>query len=120
MNTRELNDAAAQYERATRGYRQQFDGLTAERLDELEDLADADVPAALVAERLGLLADWQERLQALAVAVGTAPALQPYVRAQRAAYEAAHAKTNAAFVGWYFGGWSALPDSSHTTGETDR
>lgn len=120
MNTRELNELVSEYERATRGYRQHFDGLTVEWLDEVEELADVDAPAALVAERLGLLATWQQRLRELGAAVQDVPALRPYLSGERAAWTAAYARTTAAFTGWYFDGWTTQPDSDDTMGETDR
>jgi hypothetical protein len=93
----------------TRELKELFDGLTAERLTELEDLTDSDAPAALIAERLGTLASWQQELRALEAAQA------PEAAEQRALWQALFARTTAAFTGWYFGGWSALPDE-----ETNR
>jgi hypothetical protein len=120
VNTRELNGLVAEYERIARGYRQHFDGLTVESLDEIEELADSDAPAALVAERLGVLATWQQQLRVLSAAVHDVTALRPYLADERAAWQAAYARTNEAFTGWYFDGWAIRPDSIDTTGETER
>ncbi len=93
----------------TRALSELFDGLTAERLAELEELTDSDAPAALIAERLGTLASWQQQLKALEAAQ------DPAAAEQRALWRALYVRTTAAFTGWYFGGWSALPDE-----ETNR
>lgn len=118
MNNRPLNSLLAEYEQGTAQYRALFDGLTAGLLDALEDAADADAPTALVGQRLAALADWQRQLRTLSTAAAGAPVLQPYLTAEQAALEAAHGRTNAAFVGWYFSGWAVMP-ADHA-GETGR
>ncbi|MER5384476.1 hypothetical protein ABT040_30155 [Streptomyces sp. NPDC002688] len=119
MNSRELNAAVAQYEQAVRSRLPLFDGLSAAQLDELEDLSDSDAPAALVAERLGTLAIWQQQLGDLEAAAADDTEVRSGMEAQRQLWRALYARTTAAFTGWYFGGWSALPQND-TAEETNR
>ncbi|MFF9494251.1 hypothetical protein [Streptomyces flaveolus] len=107
-----------EYEGAVQPSRALLEDLTPERLEVLE-LADSDAPAALVAELLGVLADWQQRLQQLQADASNSPEMLPYLTEQQAAYEDAYARTNAAFVGWYFSGWATMP-TANTAMEAQR
>ncbi|MFM9595787.1 hypothetical protein ACKI1O_41190 [Streptomyces scabiei] len=120
MNSRDLNALVAEYERATRPHLPLFEGLTIDLLNEMEELADSDVPSAMTAERLGVLAVWQDQLRTLGAALQDVPALRPYLTAERTAWRTAYARTTAAFTGWFFDGWTPQPDSDDTAGETDR
>lgn len=106
-----MNAAIPRYLDATRSYPALFQGLTVAHLDVVEE-RDADAPAALVAERMRTLADWQAQLRLLRDAVEACgdTAAHRFLGEQVAAYRTAIGTACEAFTRWHFGGWSALPD----------
>lgn len=119
VSARDLDTLCTEYEQAAEARMALFEGLSAERLDRIEDERDADAPAELIAERLAELARWQKQLSGLEAAAGDAPEFRAGLASHRQLWQAMHARTTAAFTGWYFGGWSALPEDN-TAEETDR
>lgn len=119
VNGRDLETMVTEYEQGSDARLSLFEGLSAERLDRIEDEQGEDAPAALIAERLAELARWQQQLSELEAAAGDAPEFRAGLASQRQVWQTVSARTTAAFTGWYFGGWSALPEDN-TAKETDR
>ncbi|MFE9766840.1 DUF6907 domain-containing protein [Streptomyces sp. NPDC005808] len=120
VNTRDLEAMVAEYEQACPGWLAPFEGLSAERLDRLETPDNTDAPTELVAELMGTLTVWRERLRELEAAAEGRDEFRSGLDSQRKLWKALYNRTTDAFTRWYLDGWTVLPGTADTTEETGR